>query len=268
MVENHWPNAVAKACIVVGSSRGLGSALVDALLANGADLVVGVARTSEHDIAQRHQWPASPRYRHIQIDIGSPDSVAAMSAVLPDMPKEPLLVIFNAANLAKDTKDDRSIDFEVFEEINRTGVNGFTNVLRAFEPHLLSWGGTFVGISSINALMPPVLEHRVAYPATKAFLHMALRSAGIAWEGKVSCVTIHLGHVGGALNRGLVSRLLLPTYAATADKIVRLMMRQNIPRQMTYPFLYRVMYRGILPYVPDSTYYHLLRLLVRVGRSR
>lgn len=268
MAENRWPNALTKACIVVGSSRGLGSALVDALLTSGAGLVVGVARTGEQDIAQCSQWSASQRYCHVQTDIGSPESVVAMSSLLPQLPNEPLLLIFNAACLAKDTKEDLSIDFDVFDEVNRTGIDGLRNVLRTYQDHLLTWGGVFVGISSINALMPPVLEHRVAYAATKAYLHMALRCAELAWQGKVSFLTVHLGHVGGATNRGVVSRLLQPTYKETADKILRLVLQPRLSGETAYPFVYNLVYRGVLRFVPDSIYYRLLAFLVRLSHSQ
>ncbi len=253
-----------RCCVVVGSSRGLGAALVDGLLRHDVHLVVGVARTKLEDVPNHRRWVASQRYRHVEMDVARRESLSALKGIAEDFPSEPLLVIFNAACLLEDVRPDLSIDYQVFEEVNRVGVIGFGHVLGAFESHLLQHGGTFVAISSINAFRPPVLDRRVAYPASKAYLHMAMRSLRLIWPNKVRLVTIHLGHIGGNHKGRFFDSIKPPSYENVAEMIVREISNPNAPSEITYPVIYRILYRGILRIMPDTCYRKLLQFCLKI----
>jgi NAD(P)-dependent dehydrogenase (short-subunit alcohol dehydrogenase family) len=189
--------------------------------------------------------------------------VAQVKAAVAGLPVEPLLVIFNAACLESDLKADQSVDYKVFDEVNRVGVTGFGHVLEAVEEHLLTMGGTLVAVSSINALMPSVLDRTIAYPASKAYVHMAMRSLALHWPGKIKTVVIHLGHVGHSRAGGIHRLIRPPTYETTAKTIIRVISRSKIPREITYPFLYHIVYRYLLRLMPDVAYYRILRFCLR-----
>jgi NAD(P)-dependent dehydrogenase (short-subunit alcohol dehydrogenase family) len=266
-VEMRGSGRQEKGCIVVGSSHGLGAALVDELLQTGANPVVGVARTDLGQIPKGQSWTASRRYRHVQADIGQHESVAQLKTLVAGLPSEPLLVIFNAACLEQDVRADRSIDYRVFDDVTRVGVAGFAHLLEAFEERLLTFGGTLVAISSINAFVPSVLDRTIAYPASKAYVHMAMRSLALHWPEKIKTVVIHLGHVGSTRTGGFFKLIKPPTYAATAKRIINVISHSRIPREVTYPFFYRIAYGIILRLIPDAAYQRLLRFLLKRFQS-
>jgi NAD(P)-dependent dehydrogenase (short-subunit alcohol dehydrogenase family) len=248
------------AVLVTGASRGLGAALVGALLARGAPLVIGVARTSHDRVAATEAWARDPRYRHVACDLTAPEADEAMTAAVARLPAAPLLVVHNAAAVRSDLLPDGAIDFAAWDDVTRTAIGGLGHVLRATQRHLLTHGGALVGISSFAAVMPPVLDPRVAYPATKAHLDTVLRSLRLAWRGRVRVITVHLGRVGGTED-GWPRRLWHPTYRAAAGYVVARLARPRAPDRIAYTWPYRVVSRYLLPLCPDRVYAGALRAL-------
>ena len=245
--------------IVIGSSRGLGAALVDELLEKGADQVIGVSRTKREYLEFHEKRLATDRYRYIELDITSPKCEEDLISVCAELPHEPLCVIFNAALQGTDVTKDHTLNYQVFEEVNRIGITGFYNVIGAVQGHLLTCGGMFVGISCIGALIPPVFAPRVAYPSSKAYLDMVLRCLRVLWRGKVKVVTVRLGHMHDATHASMRGVL---TYSNAAKKIIQSISGQRIPNEINYPLSYTIMYRYIFAMLPDSVYVWLMRLLL------
>ncbi len=246
--------------LVTGASRGLGAALVAALLGRGARHVIGVARTTRDAVTA--PWARDPRYRHVACDLGAADARTALAAAVAELPGTPLLVIHNAAAVRSDLRPGGAIDFEAWDEVTATAIHGLGHVLRATQPHLLKHGGALVGISSFAALAPPVADPRVAYPAAKAHLDAALRSLRLAWRGRVDVVTVHLGHIGGA-DDGWRGRLIRPSYAAAAAYVVRALEARRAPERIGYTWPYRLVFRHVLPVVPDALYARAVRAILR-----
>src|SRR3989338_7068293 len=171
--------------IVVGCSQGLGAAMVEELLKIESTRVIGIARRGLEEVETLTSFSASGRYSHVKLDITSSNCRKVLMSVASEIPHEPLCIYFNAAHVANDVRGDGTIDFAVFDNINTLGIGGLGNVIEAFEGHLLKYGGDLVGISSFSALVPPVNEPRVAYPASKAYLDMLLRCLSAVWGNKV-----------------------------------------------------------------------------------
>ena len=55
----------------------------------------------------------------------------------------------------------------------------------------------------------------------------------------------------------------MPNYAQTAQKIAQAIGRTNIPDEINYPFLYNLLYRRLLVFVPDYVYFWIINLLTR-----
>lgn len=249
--------------IIIGSSHGLGLALVDELLKDESSLIVGVARTNYERIEHHDEWLATKRYRHVQVDITIPGSLELMATFFSEMPREPVCIIFNAALQGTDMRNDGTINFDVFNEVNRIGIAGLYNVLGATQEHLLAYGGMFVGISSLSALIPPVQDPRVAYPSSKAYLDMVLRCLRVFWRKRVKFVTVHLGHMrkdDGSSQRGV------PTYSNVANKIVRCITGSRVPNAIEYPLLYSFIYKYVFTFLPDNAYVWLLNLFLKVKK--
>jgi NAD(P)-dependent dehydrogenase (short-subunit alcohol dehydrogenase family) len=255
-----------KYCIVIGASRGLGAAIVEEFLKKESYQVIGVARTGIEKIKEKDRSVASGRYRHLELDITSPECTETLSSICSDLPQEPLCIIFNAALVEPDVNKDHSINYAILKEINRVGIDGLVNVLNAFEAHLLTYGGVLVGISSFSALLPPLYEPRVGYPASKAYLDMALRCLRAEWGKKVKVVNVHLGHLGEPRDF-LFSRWLVTSYQRAAKKIVESISDEKLPNEINHPFLYSLVYRFIHSFVPDFIYFRLFQPLAKSGKK-
>ena len=248
--------------IVIGSSRGLGAALVEEFLKDKCYHVIGIARTKIEDISNHDKWVASGRYQHVSVDITNSDCVEPLRAICGGLSHAPVCIIYNAALVMADINSEGRIDYEIFNAVNKIGIDGLGNAIKAFEHYLLKYGGILVGISSVAALVPPVVEQRVAYPASKAYMDMALRCLRFAWRKKVRVVTVHFGHLGGS-GINLLSRLFMPSYEIAARKIVRSLSGKNIPRTIYYPFIYCLIYKGILSFISDAVYFSLFNLIFK-----
>ena len=122
--------------IVVGCSRGLGAALVDELLARPEAIVSGLARTPLAEIENGGLWRATGRYEHHVADLSEPAAGTTLERVARSIPDGPFTLIFNAAYLERDVREDGRIDFERFEMTNRVNIDGFGRTLQAFQERL------------------------------------------------------------------------------------------------------------------------------------
>lgn len=249
-------------CLIMGSSRGLGAAMVEEFLKREDMFIIGFARSDIKDIKNSEQWLATKRYRHIKADITQSECTEKLKAICSELSGKPLMIIFNAALVKSDSAENKRIIYPIFDEINRIAIGGLRRVLEGVEDHLLNFGGVFVGISAFSAIAPPVQELRLAYPATKAYLDMALRCLRFAWKDKVKVVTVHLGHLD-SLGDGK-RYWFVPNYAQTAHKITQALGGVNIPAEINYPFLYNLLYRRFFVFVPDRVYYWAINLLTKI----
>jgi NAD(P)-dependent dehydrogenase (short-subunit alcohol dehydrogenase family) len=252
-----------KHCIVIGGSRGLGAALTGRLLDKQGLSVTSISRTPSEDVKDYASFSETGRFTYLQADITSDDSIATLEGIVQGFGSEPICVIFNAARMGADIRRDMTIDFDLFNEVNRVGVTGFGNALKAFESHLLRHGGVVVAVSSFSALVPPIAEPKLAYPASKAFLDMAMRTLRFAWTKRdVKFVTVHLGHLGEGPDS-----IFSKSYKTTAAKIVDSITGQKIPDEINYPFIYSFVYRFTNKFVPDRVFYSLFNLFSGSGRQ-
>lgn len=247
-----------KQCVVIGSSTGLGASLVEECLNETSYYIIGVARTSFEKIDNYQKWQTSKRYSHIEIDITSQDCINRLKTLCSSFQNEPICVIFNAAIVQADIEENGSIDYDLIARINHVGIDGFSNILASFGDYFAKHGGVFIGVSSFSAFVPPFLEPRIAYPASKAYLDMALRSLRMLWDKKVSVVTVHLGHLGNP--REKIVKGQATNYANAAKIIVNSLFSKKIPQEINYPILYCVVYKYIFKFISDSLYFELSKI--------
>jgi NAD(P)-dependent dehydrogenase (short-subunit alcohol dehydrogenase family) len=249
---------------IIGSSRGLGAALVEELLENNTYRIFGIARTKFENIENYNKLVISKRYHHIEIDVVSPRFSENLKKICSEHIKnESICVVYNAAHIEKDVNSDCSINYDAFVNVNKVGIDGFCNVLKGFEAHLLTYGGILVGISSFWGITPPLFLPWVAYPSSKAYLNMTLKCLRAAWDKKVKIVTVHLGNVGGnGVNP--FSRFIVPTYLMVAKKIVASIVSKKPPKNINYPQWHSIVYRYIIKLIPDSFYLKLFQIYFKV----
>lgn len=233
--------------IVVGSSRGLGAALVEELLKVTSCSVYGISRTPFNETAYFYAWSATGRYRHIQADISSESSVSLMEDVLLKCGKK-ICVIYNAAHIEKDYASGDRLDSVAFDRVNSVGIQGLRNVLAVFEGHLATNGGILVGVSSFWGRLTPVSLPYVAYPATKAYLDSVFESLRYLWPAAARVVTVTIGNIKE--DSGRLPSWFIPTYESAARSIVRKLISERDKDMIEYPFWHAVVYKYILRMLP------------------
>ena len=148
-------NSVA---LVTGANRGIGRALVEALLEKGASRIYAAAR----DLASLEPVLRldAKRIRALKLDVTSAEDVRAAAALAKDL----TLLINNAAVLATGGLTDIPVD--AVRGNMETNFFGLLNVTNGFVPILEQRNGSIVNILTLLSLasMPGV----AAYNASKA----------------------------------------------------------------------------------------------------
>jgi NAD(P)-dependent dehydrogenase (short-subunit alcohol dehydrogenase family) len=183
--------------LVSGANRGIGRALVEALLDQGARRVYATGR----DLATLDGVVAldRARVRPLKLDVTNPGDARAAAGAAGDVN----LLINNAGVATAAGAADTSVD--MIRETMETNFFGLVNVTNAFLPTLREHHGAIVNILTIVALASsPILA---AYNASKAAgwsLTQSLR-ADLARHG----ITVH-GVFPGAVDTDMIRSFTLP----------------------------------------------------------
>jgi NAD(P)-dependent dehydrogenase (short-subunit alcohol dehydrogenase family) len=185
--------------LVTGANRGLGRALVSALVEAGATKVYAAARD------ERKLSPASSRVIPVTLDTTRPDQVAAAARKANDV----TLLINNAGvlssfNVLTTNPSDIDADFQ-------TNVHGTLGVIKAFLPVLerAPGGATIVNVLSLAALGSiPSLGGYSASKAAAYSITQALRP-----ELKAKRIDL-LAVLPGPIDTDMVKMLQMPKTSA------------------------------------------------------
>lgn len=156
--------------LVTGANRGIGRALVQALLARGATKVYAAARRTESLAGLVAETP--DRVVPLRLDVTQASQVRQAASQAADVD----LLVNNAAILSHAFAGfEDPVWLDAARQEYETNVVGALRVSQAFAPVLArNGGGTIVNLSSVAGLvgMPPVLT----YSSTKAALHSLTQS--------------------------------------------------------------------------------------------
>ena len=133
-------NFQGRAAVVTGGARGIGLAVVRALVEHGADVhVFDVSRGEGSDRVA---------YRFHKVDITNSASVAAAVAQLPD----PVSLLVNNAGITRDSSMIKMTDDD-WQAVLAVNLTGAFHVARALAPGMRKAGyGRIVNITSINGI--------------------------------------------------------------------------------------------------------------------
>ncbi|WAC91469.1 SDR family oxidoreductase [Mycobacterium sp. Aquia_213] len=171
-------NIKGSTVVVTGGQRGLGKAIVDEFLSQGAAKVYATARSPKPS--------DDPRVVSVALDVTKADSVAALAIVASDAD----IVINNAGVLGAPKLVTSDID-EV-REVFETNYFGALRVAQAFAPVLAeNGGGALVNISSVLAWVGGF----GGYGDSKAAIWSMTNSLRIELEKQNTLVTsVHLSY--------------------------------------------------------------------------
>ena len=147
-----------RVAIVTGTSRGIGRAAADRLLAHGAT-VFGCSEDTPADPIR------SRRYRHVRVDVTIPEEVASFVAETVARAGR-LDVLVNNAGSHPPTQSIDAFSIEDFDALVRLNLRSVFVACRAALPALRVAGGSIVNVGSAVGLYGQ--EGAVTYCATKA----------------------------------------------------------------------------------------------------
>ena len=173
----------AHTAIVTGGSRGIGRAIVDRLLADGAQVLTCGRGERPDDLPQDVAW--------VTADVSDPDSAERLVRTAYDAFGHVSLLVNNAGVLVGRTVAD-STD-EDWERLVGVNCRGVFNVCRAVLPGMAERGGVIVNIGSISGVVADPTS--ALYNASKAFVHGLTRSIAVDHGPSVRCNTVQPGWI-------------------------------------------------------------------------
>lgn len=219
------------AALVIGSSDGIGLALVRALLDRGFD-VAGLSRSPLPPERLNVAPELAARYRHVVADVRAPDYRDRLSEAAAELGAESggVDVCVYCAGIGE------ALDLaHLGEESAVFGVNliGLVHTIEAVLPGMLALeGGHIIGLSSLADTFPD--PGAPSYGASKAGMSAYLERLGLAVRKRGVYVTnLRFGFVDTKMAKSPVRPFLI-TPEAAAKRVLRCMERR--PRRMSHPW--------------------------------
>ena len=177
--------------LVTGASRGIGSELVKQYSADGAEVIACVRDTA----AAPGLDGVNGNVRVVQMDTGSPESIAAAAAQVGD---QALDVVINNAGYVGGAK--QGIDDVDLDEWHRTlDINtiGPLLIARTFKANLAASGdGKLMNVTSQLAASTWPFGGMLVYSSTKAALSKVAQILALDWkEDPITVALVHPGWV-------------------------------------------------------------------------
>ena len=177
--------------LVTGASRGIGSELVKQYAADGAAVIACVRDTA----AAPGLDGVNGNVRVVQMDAGSPESIAAAAAQVGDQTLD--VVINNAGYVggAKQAIDD--VDLDEWHRTLDINTIGPLLIARAFKANLVASGdGKLMNVTSQLAASTWPFGGMLIYSSTKAAFSKVAQILALDWkEEPISVALVHPGWV-------------------------------------------------------------------------
>ncbi|WP_460818752.1 meso-2,3-butanediol dehydrogenase [Nocardioides korecus] len=159
--------------LVTGGGTGIGRAIAEAFLANGANVAVSGRRRAK--LAEALAGHPADRVLAVEADVSDDDSAAAMVRAVVDRFGALDVVVNNAA--AYTSGDFDELDLDGWRAIRSANVDGFVHVARHALPELERSGGNLVVVGSVSGLRGD--WGQAAYNATKAAIMNFVQSLAL-----------------------------------------------------------------------------------------
>ena len=189
-----------KVAVVTGSTRGIGRAIAERFVAEGARVVVN-ARSA--DAADAAALEIGGKTVGVGADVGSASGAQrVVDGALEAFGGLDVMVCNAGIAMPRDSLDISEDDWRRTLDVNLTGV--FFCAQRAARVMLKRGGGAIVTISSLQAFAP--LARRVAYAAAKGGVVAMTRSLAAEWAPAVRVNSVAPGYVATPMVRELVEQ--------------------------------------------------------------
>jgi NAD(P)-dependent dehydrogenase (short-subunit alcohol dehydrogenase family) len=161
-----------RTAVVTGASKGIGLAVVRALVGEGVDVVAGARHVAGEltELAEQTGESAEPGSVHpVAVDLSTPDGPAALVAAAQDRFGRLDLLVNNVGAARPRTEGFLSVTDDEWIDSLTINLLAAVRAVRAALPLLLASGaGVVVTVNSVNAVLPDPLV--IDYSAAKSAL--------------------------------------------------------------------------------------------------
>jgi meso-butanediol dehydrogenase/(S,S)-butanediol dehydrogenase/diacetyl reductase len=197
-----------RTAIVTGGSRGIGHAIVNRLVADGAQVMTCGRGPRPGDLAETIGW--------VQGDVSSPADAERIVVETTRVFGPATILVNNAGvQVEKPVTDSTDADWDLVVGVNCRGV---FNMCRAVLPKMQQRGGCIVNIGSISGVVSD--PSMALYNASKAFVHGLTRSIAVDHGPEVRCNAVRPGWIMTEMAEDAFALAEDPE-AATADALAR-----------------------------------------------
>jgi NAD(P)-dependent dehydrogenase (short-subunit alcohol dehydrogenase family) len=215
-----------RVALVTGGAGGIGSATARALAARGARVVVADIDEDSARAVADSITAAGGTAVGMACDIGSPDSVAAVTERIGAEVGGIDVLHNNAAATALARHDDRDVlatSVEVWDETMRVNLRGTMLLTRAVLPHMLEQGrGSIINMSSVSGLQGGLAQ--TAYGVSKAAIIALTQATATQYSSRgVRCnaiapgLIVTPGNSGGSFGAMMARHHLTPRLGLPDD---------------------------------------------------
>ncbi|MDQ3185156.1 MAG: SDR family oxidoreductase [Pseudomonadota bacterium] len=209
-----------KIALVTGANRGIGKALVDAFLNNGATKVYAAVRNLDSAVPLVEHY--GDKVVPVRLDLTIPETVTAVAATTKDVQ----VVVNNAGVFIASTPMD-SDAIDSLELGMKTNVFGLIRMAQAFAPILrVNGGGAFVQLNSVASLK--CSANFATHSASKAAAYsitQALRE--LLGQQGTAVLSVHPGLIATDMSVAAGLAGLAESASVVADSIVNALKAGN-----------------------------------------
>ncbi|GAA4351240.1 SDR family oxidoreductase [Angustibacter luteus] len=219
-----------KTAVVTGASRGIGLAITQALVREGARVVAGARTTS----AELDSLVAGGDVQFVAVDLGRPEAAATLVDAAAGRID---VLVNNVGHAPARTEGFLAITDEQWQQSLDLNLLSAVRILRSAVPVMIAGGGgSVVTVVSVNAVLPDpaVLD----YGAAKAALANASKALSKELApSRIRLNTVSPGPVSTALwlGAGGVAETFAAAGGATAQEVVDQAARQSPTGRFTTP---------------------------------
>ncbi len=203
-----------KVALISGGARGMGASHAEAMLAEGAQVVIADLLDDEGAATAERLGDAA---RYVHLDVTSPEDWAAAVAATVDTFGKLNVLVNNAGIINVGTVEDYDLnDWHRIIDINLTGV--FLGMRASVKALREAGGGSIVNISSIEGLGGTAMTH--GYTAAKFGVRGITKSA--AWElGQwgIRVNSVHPGLIRTPMIAGVPEDIFQTALGRAADPV-------------------------------------------------
>lgn len=194
--------------IVTGGSRGIGRAIVDRFLNDGAVVLTCGRGNRPADLAPSAVW--------VQGDVSVPaDAERIVTEAKSRFGAVSILVNNAGVQVEKTVAETTDADWDLVMGVNARGT---FNMCRAVLAEMADAGGVIVNIGSISGVVSD--RSMAVYNASKAFVHSLTRSIAVDHGPKVRCNAVRPGWIATGMVDDAFALAKNPA-AAKADALMR-----------------------------------------------